>query len=49
MVEDQLGQTAGIVILEDAIETMLGRVIVDETDTVEDVHEFARDKYRSRL
>lgn len=49
MIEDQFGQAAGIVTLEGAKETMLGRVIVDETDTVEDLQEFAKDKFRSRL
>ncbi len=49
LVEDQFGQTEGIVTLEDAIETMLGREIVDETDTVEDLQELAKTKYRSRL
>ena len=49
LVEDQFGQTAGVVTLEDAIETLLGREIVDESDTVEDLQEFAKGKYRDRL
>lgn len=49
MVEDEFGQTAGIVTLEDAIETLLGREIVDESDQIEDMQEMARRKYRERL
>lgn len=49
LVNDEFGQTAGVVSLEDAIETLLGREIVDETDRVEDMQELARTKYRERL
>ena len=49
IVEDHFGQTAGVVSLEDAIETFLGREIVDESDQVEDLQKLAKSNYRQRL
>ena len=44
IVEDNYGQTSGVVTLEDAIETLLGVEIVDEMDEVEDMQVLAKNR-----
>lgn len=49
LVEDKFGQTAGVVSLEDAVETLLGKEIVDESDKIADLQKLAKQQYRDRL
>jgi CBS domain containing-hemolysin-like protein len=43
IVKDGYSQTAGVVTLEDVFETLLGREIMDELDTIEDMQKYAKD------
>ena len=48
LVTDHYGGVAGLVTLEDVIETLLGIEIVDEFDSEKDMQVFAREKWRNR-
>lgn len=45
---DEFGAVQGVVTQEDIFETLLGREIVDESDSVDDLQQRARDQWRER-
>ena len=48
IVVDEYGGFAGVVTMEDLVETLLGMEIIDEVDNIEDMQKMARKKWMER-